>query len=53
MQIWKSLVILIFGLGLYLLDIGLHISIASKYLTMQECYRSEKYLLKKDLFAAL
>jgi hypothetical protein len=40
MQIWKCLVILIFGLGLYLLDISLHISIASKYLTMQECYRS-------------
>ena len=29
-----------FGLCLYLLDIGLHLGLAAKYLTMQGCYRS-------------
>ena len=36
----------IFGLLLYLLDIGLHISIAVKYLTMQGCYRSVSHNLQ-------
>ena len=31
---------MLLGLGLYLLDISLHVSIASKYLTMEKCYRS-------------
>jgi len=32
--------LMVFGLCLYLLDIGLHLSLAAKYLTMQGCYRS-------------
>ena len=32
--------LLVFGLCLYLLDIGLHLGLAAKYLTMQGCYRS-------------
>lgn len=32
--------LLVFGLCLYLLDIGLHIGLAVKYLTMQGCHRS-------------
>lgn len=31
--------LLLFGLLIYVLDIGLHIGIASKYLTMQGCHR--------------
>ncbi len=31
--------LLIFGLGLYVLDVGLHVGLAVKYLTMTECYR--------------
>merc|ERR1719491_1589745 len=32
--------LMVFGLCLYLLDIGLHLGLAVKYLTMQGCYRS-------------
>ena len=32
--------LLVFGLCLYLLDIGLHFGLAVKYLTMQGCHRS-------------
>ena len=32
--------LMVLGLGLYLLDVALHLSIASKYLTMQGCFRS-------------
>ncbi len=31
--------ILLLGLGLYLLDIGLHLTLASKYLSLRDCHR--------------
>ena len=35
-----KILLMVLGLGLYLLDVSLHLSIASKYLTMQGCFRS-------------
>ena len=37
---------LVLGLALYVTDIGLHVTIASKYLTMRNCSRNVKHTIK-------
>ena len=38
--------ILILGLSLYVTDVGLHVTIASKYLSMRNCSRNVKHTIK-------
>ncbi len=49
----RLLKVLVFGLCLYLLDIGLHVAIASHYLQMRDCHRGVQHTIEpfvlKDL----
>ena len=38
--------ILVLGLSLYVTDVGLHVTIASKYLSMRNCSRNVKHTIK-------